>query len=383
MPKRFIVLLTVCIWLILTVVLAKPAVIFFVKRQLQGVFKESQISIGGCVLRPDRISISDVEIKKPDFYNIQVKETAVNFNLFSILDPSSRKLFLRSVKIYSNTKNRITDFTDAAGSASPAPFFATAEISELNLDLKTPDFSARGLLSCELDLIKQSVNSLDFKLDFFESSGLRFEKIIVRVSGVPPGDFSIAKIKYDKLAVIDIKGKLTLEGFTAASLQQLQAQLLDGQVKGDLEVKMGKEIGYEASFKCEGLDIDKLVHDFNWQEKFLMSGKLEGDLKLKGKGQRFELLEGGFQALSPGGKLMVLDEKSLQDLARNTPLPFKSSDLFVESLKDYSYNTGIINLGLENGNLNLKVGLDGQAGKRDLDIVLHDFKLSNFKMEGL
>jgi hypothetical protein len=47
----------------------------------------------------------------------------------------------------------------------------------------------------------------------------------------------------------------------------------------------------------------------------------------------------------------------------------------VESFKDYHYNTALMKLSFDKGNIILDVALEGEAGKRNLSIVLHDFKL--------
>ena len=54
-------------------------------------------------------------------------------------------------------------------------------------------------------------------------------------------------------------------------------------------------------------------------------------------------------------------------------------DLLVESFKDYRYNVAIMNLSLENNNVMLRISLDGATGKRNLNVVLHDFGI---KKEG-
>jgi len=47
----------------------------------------------------------------------------------------------------------------------------------------------------------------------------------------------------------------------------------------------------------------------------------------------------------------------------------------VENFKNYRYNTGLLSLGLEDNNVILKLALEGNAGKRNLEVIFHDFKL--------
>jgi hypothetical protein len=103
-----------------------------------------------------------------------------------------------------------------------------------------------------------------------------------------------------------------------------------------------------------------------------MTGRLSGDLKLKGRGEQIEILQGSFSTLPPGGTLVIMDTKFLERMAHNTRQPL---DLLVESFKNYPYNTGLMSLGFENGSVILKIELEGEAGKRNLNVILHDFSV--------
>jgi hypothetical protein len=84
------------------------------------------------------------------------------------------------------------------------------------------------------------------------------------------------------------------------------------------------------------------------------------------------VLSGNFSTLQPGGILVIKDDKFLKNLSRTTKQPL---DILVESFKDYHYNTALMKLSFDKGNIILDVALEGEAGKRNLSIVLHDFKL--------
>ncbi|MGD9015028.1 MAG: YdbH domain-containing protein, partial [Candidatus Omnitrophota bacterium] len=131
------------------------------------------------------------------------------------------------------------------------------------------------------------------------------------------------------------------------------------------------------SLKFVNLDLETLVHDFGLNKKVELSGKLTGRLNFQGAGLNLHALNGDFSSAEYGGRLIIKDTQFLENLARNSKQPL---DIFVESFQDYEYNTGIIRLALDKGNLILDIALDGEAGKRNLNITLHDFRL---KQEGL
>jgi hypothetical protein len=69
--------------------------------------------------------------------------------------------------------------------------------------------------------------------------------------------------------------------------------------------------------------------------------------------------------------MVVKDETMLKNMARAADQPL---DILMESFKDYHYNTGVMKLGLARDDLNLDIILDGEKGKRNLSVTLHDFK---------
>ena len=354
----------------------KPLIIIQAKKQLEKVFLQSQVSIGGCVFEPTRLlGLLDIEIKRPGVYDIKVKGATLEYNLFSILKSDSRKLSLKTVRVQVSTPRQgIAKFAGYfnLGPSHGAPVVGAVEISGLTLDLNTADLTAQATLSAKLGLISQSLRYLDLKIDTLGGFGLQLENAALKFgpdSGA--GNLSIAQIKYDKLSITDIKAGVKLRDNTL-SLSGISALTLGGDIQGDLEVVMEKEARYAANVKCAALDMVRLAQDFDWRDKFEMTGKLSGELKLKGKGAEIEMLSGSFSALTPGGTLVIMDTKFLENMARNTQLPL---ELLVENFKNYRYNTALLSLGLEDDNIILKVALEGEAGKRNLNVILQDFKL--------
>jgi len=120
------------------------------------------------------------------------------------------------------------------------------------------------------------------------------------------------------------------------------------------------------------MKIEQFIRDFKLQEKFFMDGELNGSILLKGKGTDVQVVDGNFTASPKGGMLIIKDARFLENIARRADQPL---DLLVESFRNYHYNTGIISLSLKEDDLILGMALDGETGKRDLNITLHDFTL--------
>ncbi|MFH1458443.1 MAG: YdbH domain-containing protein [Candidatus Omnitrophota bacterium] len=183
------------------------------------------------------------------------------------------------------------------------------------------------------------------------------------------GNLSIPQIKYNKAKISNIHAKLRLKD-KILFLDSLTAQIFDGKVEVSLSLNMDKGMDYEAALNFINLDIDRLIRDFDLKEKFQMTGALGGKVFLTGSGSDINSVEGALASTGAGGLLTITDKRFLGNLARTSQ---QSLDILLESFKNYHYNRGIVKLGMEKGNLVLDVHLDGEAGKRNLSIVVHDF----------
>jgi len=152
----------------------------------------------------------------------------------------------------------------------------------------------------------------------------------------------------------------------------LSAKVLDGRLKGDLSFLLVREQEYSAKLEFVDLDLATFIRDFDLSKKYELTGRLCGTATLKGRGRSLRILDGNFSAAQEGGLLVIKDTRFLENMARRSG---QSLDILMESFKDYKYNTGIMQLSLERDNLVFNIVLDGNSGKRNLSITLHDFSL--------
>jgi hypothetical protein len=210
------------------------------------------------------------------------------------------------------------------------------------------------------------------KIDFFEGQGLRVEDISARFDkSTNSGDLSVARIKYNKAEMNNLSAKLRLRG-KILFLNALKAQVFGGKAEGVMALNIGKNVDYELNLDFIDLDMDRFIRDFDLEERFKMSGRLGGRVFFRGIGLDMALLSGDLAVSEAGGVLTITDKRFLENMARTSK---QSLDILVESFKDYHYNRGVVKLGMEKGNLVLDVNLNGEAGKRDLSIVVHGFNL--------
>jgi hypothetical protein len=379
MKKVFFILLAVSIFIFLASILINPAIIFLVKRQLNTIFKGSEVSIGSCRLNPARqLSFFDVSIKKKGGYDFLVKQVRAEYSLSSIFKSEILKFSLREAKIYINLPQKsIAEFSQYLNLGPKSVLLVKSlELSDFNLDLKAKDLNASGVFSIQVNLIEQIMDYLDIKIDALGIQGFNLSNFSLKAAqGSSEGYFGISQMKYDKLNISAIKSAVRLLG-KELFLDGVSACALDGDIGGNLKFRIALDIDYGADLKFTNLDIARFINDFDLKEKFEMTGRLGGDLTLKGKGTDIEILNGRLSSLESGGMLMIKDTKFLENMARNIN---QSLDLLVENFKNYHYNIATIKLFLDKSNLIIDAALDGETGKRNLNIVLHGFRL---KKEG-
>jgi len=209
------------------------------------------------------------------------------------------------------------------------------------------------------------LNVTSFKTSLFEIEGV----VLNAFRNQDKGEFYIKAINYNKLKIGDIVGKSGLEG-SILNINPVLVSFLGGSVKGELNISLDQYMNYNLKLNSLGLEIKRLIDDMEFNDKFDMTGRLDGEFSLSGNLLGIKDIKGYFNTDTNGGVLIIKDKTFLENIAKQSN---QSLDIIVESFRNYNYNDGIIKLGMESGNLAMDMSLDGKAGKRSLTIVLHDF----------
>lgn len=374
MKRSWIFLLAVFFLISFFFVSVNPVVIFLAKRQFKSVFKESEVSLQGCRLDPlNRLSLLGLEIKNNQVYDFRVREVRIEYSLFSIFKREILNICLKDAFIYlSLPQKNISEFSKYFTPGKGSAFRVNSlELSDINLNLTAKDLNARIVLSSRINLAGQSLYYLDIKAGLFSVAGVELNDVSFKIADSSPGGYlEIARAKYDKLKIAGVRSMAKLYR-NELFLDNFSAKALDGNIDGDLNFKFDKLPVYSAQLEFINLDIARFIDDFNLQDKFEMTGRLNGKLRIAGEGSRINLLGGDFFSLQDGGVLLIKDKRFLENMARNTN---QSLNLLVESFQNYHYNTGRVKLFLDKEDVVLDAVLGGELGKRNLEIRLHDFK---------
>ncbi len=298
------------IFLLVLSLFLKPAVIFIVKSQVKKILPGASVNINGCSFNPfSRLVLTDLRISRQPDYDCKVSRAEVNFTPASIL---------------------------------------------------------KGLSGKSLEIIE----SCQFSWDYLEVKGLRIESGYLKASRFKDdGVMEIRGIKFGKLSLKDIQGKVRLKD-EYLFLNSLSAKIFGGFLQGNCRISLTQPFGYQADLNFVNLDLNVFVKDFDLKEKVEITGKVSGFLKSQGQQDKIEFMNGNFAAGLEGGVLTIKDLRFLENMARRSG---QAMDLVVESFKNYHYNKGVTTITLQDNNIVFFINLEGNTGKRQLDIVPHDF----------
>jgi len=351
----------------------KPLVIALTKKQLAAVFVKSKIIVKGCSISPaSGLSLSEIEIKREGVYSVNIDHAALRYKLSSVFKPDFLSLSLKDILVQVNAPSRraqeLVGYLRLKPGRSP---LGSIEVSGLSLDVKTKDLTLKSSLSVKLNTARQELESAGLRIEEFQMLNAKVKNASIElVSG--QGSLNVETLSYDKASLSDIKGRISLQG-KQFLLSGLAARTIDGTIEGEISADLGQEPQYFVDLKCANLAIENLIRDFKLKDKFDMSGRLSGTLKLEGAGAKINILGGDFSTLPPGGTLVITDTRAVEGVIKASRQP---ADLLVESLKNYRYNTGVMTLGIEGDTIILKIRLEGDAGKRSLDVAFHGLNIA-------
>ena len=376
MKRLIYILILIFIFILVISVSLKPIIISLAKAQLSKVFIDSKVSIRGCNLKPlHALTLSGMEIKKGQIYDFKIKEVNIQYKPLSIINRNISNISLKGALIIVNLRqDNILGLSKHINLQPQKRIFLInlIDLSNLDLDINSTDLILQAKLSVRLNLAKQLIDYLNLQIDSLKKAEFQLQKAYLEINQMPSyGQLYIEQFKYNKVKIDKITSIAKLKD-KSLFLGPLTADVFGGSIEGEIRFEIEKNGKYFMYLKFKDLDLNTLVNDFNLNEKVQINGRLDGAVTLKGIGLQINVLDGDFTTAEPGGTLTIKDTGFLEKIARNSNQPL---DILVESFKDYRYNTGGMKLFLDKDNLILDVNLEGETGKRNLDIVVHNFKL--------
>ncbi len=181
------------------------------------------------------------------------------------------------------------------------------------------------------------------------------------------GSLSAESLSFGKINITAIRSDMTINS-DIAELDGLSGDLIGGKLAGNLRVEFRPELRYDLKLTVGGLSVPKVMAELKADKKVDATGMLNGFLEIHGNTAGIVAFKGNLKALE-GGDITIKDEALLNDIAARTKQP---AAIVKQSFREYHYDTGEINLGLENNGVGMLVDLNGVKGKRNLNVVFHD-----------
>lgn len=357
----------------------EPVVLLLAKGQLQKIFFDSTINIGDCrVALFHRVSFSDIAIKKEPLYDFMIGEARISYTPASLLKGAIEQVTLSDASITIRLAGKSIQeiqkhFSLGISKNSAVLTFNTLTLSNCKFTIAAQELTTNATISLAFDLAHRKLEGYDCAIDSLASSGLQLNKCLLSVSrNNPSGVLTVETLSYQNATLRAIKASLRLED-TMVVFDSLSAQVFEGMLRAHGRLSLDPELRYEAYAEFEQLDLGTFVKDFKLSDKIELQGKLSGAITVKGKGASFQIIDGNLSTSEEGGTMTIKDDAYLKNLAARTN---QSLDIIVDSFKNYHYNTGMAKLFLNNADLIFDIRLDGEAGKRDLALTLHEFILT-------
>lgn len=374
--------------LILAVVIPffiKPLVLSFTEIYLKKIFKGAMVSIAGCRIKPlAAIEFIDIDIQKAPYYSLKVREARISYTVKSLFRKSIKGVLLKDSYVYLDMSEERGflgfDFTDlsasrprdqeksADSSHDKQIFLDYIELSNAAISLVKDTLTARINVSCGYEPRLKQLDFAEVSVPFFKQNDFNLENAFLKIGEDHKGEFVLERVKYNKIVLADIKSTVILDG-SRIIFDSIGFNFCGGRMESTLDVKLDKDFQYNFRLKAFDLDLSRLNKDLELTEKFEMTGSVKGALNLRGGLLNIGYLDGNFFTSEHGGILVIKDTGFLENISKRTKQPLH---LLVESFENYKYNIGLINIGKANSNIVLDVKLNGNAGKRELTIVLHD-----------
>ncbi|HTY45972.1 MAG TPA: YdbH domain-containing protein [Patescibacteria group bacterium] len=345
--------------------------------RLRSVFPGAQVTIGGCRHRfAGWLAFSDINIKKGRLYAFCLKQLRIDYSLPLLLRGVIPEVVVQGGSVNITTPGQqLSQFSKqlVLGSGRGASVqIASCRVSDIDWDIDTQDWQCKGSISVTAQPLALRLVGLRLACAYLQGQGLRLDDVFLKVDrGSSPGEVRVERLKYNKVKIEQIKGTVELTD-RLLSFKSVTGQALGGSLTADLDLQIDKNPSYRARLSASQVALERITGDLELGEKVQMRGKFSGALELAGQNLTMHNVTGGFSLTGGAGNLTIKDTDMLQRLAQNNQ---QSMDILVENFKDYNFDTGVVKLFLDTqGDLVLAVDLEGKAGKRNLEVVVHDMQ---------
>ncbi|MBF0216740.1 MAG: YdbH domain-containing protein [Candidatus Omnitrophica bacterium] len=352
---------------------APDIIIYIAKAGIEKTFVGSSVSIGKCVFHPLRsIDITYVQINKEGVYDIRLNGINVSYGIKGLLAGHISEIRSGGGNISMDLRRLKPGESGKLLNTGTGPgFFSVGKVvvQETGVDLKTQGISLSGTLAIDFHPDDRNEDRIDAVIRTIKAFGISVEE--AEISGAPYAGGAVLtarKITCGDAVISGVGGIVKVENDSIV-LDQLAGTVFNGMIRGKAEMDLRKDGRFTASIDLTGLDLGTFIRDFKLAEKVEVTGTIGGGLRLAGSMTALTGITGEFSTDIPGGVLVIKDTTFLANMAKRTG---QSIDMLMENFSRYVYNKGGMKVGFNGRDMSLDIEMEGEAGKRTFNVVLHD-----------
>ncbi|MDD4013718.1 MAG: hypothetical protein PHW14_05970 [Candidatus Omnitrophica bacterium] len=362
----------VLIAVVFMVLAAAPGTRVLAPVLLESLIPSSKVSLGDVVFsfKPS-VSFSDVLVEIPGIFSFKAKSVAVMPDLSGNRSPKFKvyldktALDILSFSGFLEEGQKMAKGDPRAGSEGMISVFHLKGMRVRSLD---PGVQGEADISLSIDVIRQTVLEGALRMNRIKKGSFEASGISMDVTSPGTAEFAVESLVSGKFRISDVEGVLRQKGITGIEIGSFSGKMFGGALSG--YGAAGRAAGgYTMDLVADGVDMAKATMELGLGDKIDLAGIMNGDISLKGRFSGPELLTGSLSLASKAGTLLVKDKRFFEMVAEKTRQPL---EIVKASFEDYEYTTGTVNLDLDGKDLIMTVYLEGDKGKRDIKVILHD-----------
>lgn len=202
------------------------------------------------------------------------------------------------------------------------------------------------------------LSNISINLRFIPSEKLHFS-----------GSITCDAITHDELKLRDIRSTLTCEGnqfAVALDSVRFSGGFLNGIAQGQFD---NDTLPCSVSVNLVNINAADLFVILKLDSRLKMTGTWNGSVTAAITGNTLKALNGDLWAHPAGGVLSIPDKILGEQIVASSPSVNKN---ILDSVLRYTYSKGDMTVTLEDENILLHLLLNGETGKRDISLYLHD-----------
>ncbi len=309
-----------------------------------------------------KIAIEDAYSK------ISFETATLSYTMPGLFKKKIDKLSLQNGEAIYHDLNKPMPAVSYLGSSSGASVkLAKLAISDLKLDIETQDLTLNGKVSFVRDMELNKFEDASIAIAKLRLGSIVIKDIDSKINYAQRGKLTVRQIAFQKWNLDEILIDFELKN-DRLDLTLDSALWLGVTLTGTGDIRFAPAMAYALKVEITALPISRILTTYEWDKKLSVSGQLGGTLDIAGSSSRITELKGVLRNATDGN-IVILDQAFLQRIADSAKQPI---EIIKATFENYHYNEGEVAVSLDNQNIRLGINLNGEAGKRNLEVYLHD-----------